>query len=227
MVQSHTPDYLLLHMPGSCSRVALAAMEELGQPYREKGVGLMRGEQYEPAFLAINPKGKVPVLIVDGSPITELPAMMYYLASQHPGAGLLPIGEDGRPRLESLSDLIWLSGTLHPLANRIFRPTGISTVDPDGVKAGATALLAGYADKIAARLGAQEYWYGDRWSIVDMLAAWIFWLARGSGFALTDYPALVAHAGRVEARPGFARTLAREQQSVTRDDLPLPPGFVL
>lgn len=220
------PDHLLYHMPSSCSRVALNALEEIGLPYRESGIALMRGVQREAAFLAINPKGKVPVLVSDGRVITELPAILYYLASTYPPAGLLPAG-DARIELKALSDLIWFAGTLQPLVNRMFRAEAISQVDPNGVKSNAIAQLETPAAAIADRLSNSIWWYGDTWSIADTFIAWIFWAAQANGFPSTNYPILIEHRARVDAWPSYRRTLEREREALARDDLPLPPGMLL
>ena len=212
-------------MPGSCSRVALNALEEIGLAYRDRGIALMRGEQRGEAFVSLNPKGKLPVLVTDGVVTTELPAILYHLANIHPRASLLPMGTDGRPDLAALSDVIWLASALHPLANRIFRPAAVSQIDQAGVKAAAIDLLAAQASGIATRLSNRMWWYGDAWSSVDTFIAWIFWVAHASGFPAPEFPVLLEHRARVEARPAFTRTLARERAAVARDNLPLPPGF--
>ena len=220
-------DYLLYQTPGSCSRVALNALEEIGLPYREKGVDLMRGEHYGPAFQILNPKRKVPVLVADDVVITELPVILYHLANAHPAAGLLPNDGCGRVMPSTLSDLIWLAGTLHPLANRVFRPGAISTTDAEGVKAGAMALLADHAAAMSARLAEAGWWYGKHWSMVDMFIEWIYGIAAQCGFEVAAFPVLCAHGQRVRARPSFENALERERQAVTRDGLSMPPGMTL
>lgn len=214
-------DRILYHTPGSCSRVALNALEEIGLPYREASVALHTGVQYRPEFLAINPKGKVPVLVEDGAVVTELPVILYHLARAHPEAGLLPAGEG------PLSDLIWIAGVLHPLGGRLLRPAAIAPADPDGVRAVALEQLAGHAATISLQIGQAGWWYGARWSITDTFAAWAFTLAEQLGFPLVDYPALIDLRDRAVARPAFVRARALEQRIAERDDIPSPPGLSL
>lgn len=221
------PSRLLYHTPGACSRVVLNALEEIGAPYRERSVALMTGAQYQPEFLAINPKSKVPVLVDDGVVVTELPVILYHLATAHSGAGLLPRGSDGRPTLEALSDLVWLSGTMHPIAARMLRPTALSGADPEGVKAIAAAELARHAARISNRLSDAAWWYGDTWSITDMMLSWVFATAGQYGFSYADFKPLAAHRERVEARPSFIRARACEIAVAARDGLAMPPGFTL
>ena len=220
-------EYLLYHMPGSCSRVALNALEEIGAPYRETSVALGRGEQYSPDYLAINPKGKVPVLVASGTAITELPVILYYLAQMHPAAKLLPADKNGNPSLAALSDLVWLAGTMHPAASRMFRPEMISSADAAHVKAAAMKLLAGHAERMSQRLTGSEWWYGAEWSIVDVFIAWVFDLAAQFSFPLENYPALFKHRIQAEARESFVRVRALERAIVTRDQLPTPPDLHL
>lgn len=213
--------------PGSCSRVALNALEEIGLPYSEKIVELMRGAHRQPDYLAINPKGKIPVLDEDGVIFTELPVILYHLATVQPEARLLPTGPDGRPTLASLSDLIWLAGALHPLAGRLMRPTALSTIDPDGVKATALADFNGHAAGVSARLSQRLWWYGEEWSITDVLLSWVFATGGQFGFSYSDFKPLADHRARVEARPSFVRARAREIEIVERDQLAQPPNFKL
>lgn len=222
-----TPDRLLYHTPGACSRVALNALEEIGLPYREESVALMRGAQRQPEYLAINPKGKVPVLVDAGLVVTELPVILFHLATVEPDAGLLPLDADGRVPLACLSDLIWLSGALHPIAVRMLRPTAFSMVDPAGVAAIAGAELAAHAALVSECLAKQDWWYGDSWSITDMLASWVFATAGQYGFSYADFAPLAEHRERVEARPSFVRAREREIAVLARDALSLPPGFTL
>jgi glutathione S-transferase len=213
--------YLVYHFPNSCSGVLLNALEEIGLPYEDRGVALMRGEHFGAAYKALNPKSKVPVLVSDGTIITEIPVILFVLARRHPEAGLMPCGDDGEPTLESLSDLIWIAGGLHPLASRMFRPADISERDPEGVKASGQALLAMHADRIAPRLDG-GWWYGAKWSIADTFISWVFHVGAYCGFPLAEYPALLEHRKRIEGRPAFARALARERAATARDELLLP-----
>lgn len=220
-------DRLLYHTPGSCSRVALTALEEIGEPYRDKCVALLAGEQRSPDYLAVNPKGKVPVLVEEGVAITELPVILYHLAVACPTAGLLPLDPDGSVTLSGLSDVVWVAGTLHPTVARCFRPSKISTKDPEGVKATGMAELAEYAAMISRRLSNGPWWYGGSWSITDTFLAWIFSLAAQYGFDLHEFPVLDEHRAAVERRPSFVRARTHELRIAQRDRMVMPPGFQL
>lgn len=215
---------ILYHSPGACSRVALNALEEIGVAFEDRPLALMRGEQKSPDYLAVNPKGKVPALLADGDLVTENAAILNFLANQHPAANLLPRTGNAAADTVGLTDLIWCSGTLHPLVRQILRPTLFSEADPAGVKQIGMDAYKAAADQMSARFRDGGWWYGANWSIVDVYLYWTYSTAALGGFPLPEYSELVAHAERVRARASFQRALAREKAAVIAHDMPLPPG---
>ena len=79
----------LYHAAPSRSSVTLWMLEELGEPYDIHLLSLTKGENREPAYLAVNPMGKVPALVHDGKVVTEGAAICAYLALTFPEAGLM------------------------------------------------------------------------------------------------------------------------------------------
>lgn len=84
----------LHHAPNSRSGAALMLLEELDAPYELRILDLTKGEQREPAYLKINPMGKVPAIEHRGTLVTERPAIFIYLADLFPAAGLAPAIDD-------------------------------------------------------------------------------------------------------------------------------------
>lgn len=80
----------LYFSPGSCPRVSIIALEETGAPFETHLVAFMAGEHRRPEFLARNPSGKIPVLLVDGRPIVQTVAILGFLDETFPGAALFP-----------------------------------------------------------------------------------------------------------------------------------------
>jgi len=84
----------LYFAPGACSFVPHVALEAIqaatGQAFEPKMVKLHKGEQKTPEYLALNPNGQVPVLVVDGKPLNQIVAICDYLDRRFPAAGLLP-----------------------------------------------------------------------------------------------------------------------------------------
>lgn len=215
---------VLYHAPGACSRVPLNALEEIGLPFEDRPVALLRGEQKLPGYLAINPKGKVPALLVDDMLVTENAAILAFLAEQFPDAHLLPYAGSLTEKAAMLGDLVWCGGTLHPIVRQMMRPTLFSEQDPAGAKHLAINSFAAVATDLSDRLQEQPYWYGSTWSIVDVYIYWVYSTARVGGFPLNEYAALLSHSERVRSRASFQRALEREKKAVTEHAIPLPAG---
>jgi glutathione S-transferase len=82
------------HNPMSRGRIVHWMLEEAGAPYDVKLVSLEQGEHKSPAYLAINPMGKIPAIVHRGTVVTECAAICAYLADAFPKAGLAPALDD-------------------------------------------------------------------------------------------------------------------------------------
>jgi len=214
----------LYHTPGSCSRVTLNALEEIGLPFEDRPIDIFKGMQARPEYLAINPKAKVPALSIDGRILTETPAILWYLAQTHSAAALLPVSGDGMLAIEGLVDLSWFSNTLHVLARSARVPGRMTTGDPNLVREHTLQVLAPILRDLDQRVESDRWWYGDAWSILDVYLAWIFDMTVGGGVAATDHPSLCAHHQRVRRRPSFERALKREEEAMEQAGIVLPGG---
>jgi glutathione S-transferase len=203
----------LYHFPAACSRVTMNALEEIGLSYDDVGVNMRTLGQKAPEYLAVNPKGKVPAIGFDGHIMTENAAILWFLHNQHPDAALLPAQGDVLKAHQGLSDLVWCSGTIHPIVRQIRMPAKWTSGDPGGVRADGIEKMTQECVKISARIG-QKWWYGPSWSIIDTYLYWAFSTAEKGGFPLDQFPVLVAHAERVRTRPSFVRVVAREQAAL-------------
>jgi glutathione S-transferase len=177
--------------PGSSSMAPHIALHEIGVPFESKPVSFARKEQREPAFRAINPEGKVPALVVEGRLLTEVLAILFYLAKRHPEAELLPDG-DLEAEAQVLSWMSFIASTIHPAR-----------------RAGIDPFRAAFS-VAEARLGARE-WAVDRYSIADIHLFRLFWRFRNAFHPEpAEYPNLAAHYDRMMARPAVQRTLEVE-----------------
>jgi glutathione S-transferase len=211
---------VLYFCPGACSRITLNALEEIGVEFETRAVDIFRGEQRAPAYLAVNPKGKVPALQVADQLLTENAAILYYLHSQFQQAGLLP-DPASLPLNAGLADLVWCSSALHPLVRQIRMPIRYTVGDPEAVKGKGIEEIRPLLENIGQRIGGR-WWYGDRWSILDVYLYWCYSTAASAGLELP--PALAQHGERVRARPSFQRALNREKAEVEQGRVQLPPG---
>lgn len=161
------PVLTLFFAPGSSSMAPHIALREVGAPFEARPLSFARRENRDPAFLAINPEGKVPTLLVDGRPLTEVAAILFYLARRFPAAGLLP---DGGPEAEAeaVSWMSFVAATVHPArrqggehARAVWRLPRLASAAASGRWAGAcpsptstcSGCSGGSATRPAWRLG--------------------------------------------------------------------------
>ena len=211
------PHLTLFFAPGSSSMAPHIALHELGVAFEPRQVSFASRETRAPHVLAVNPEGKVPILLVDGRPLTEVAGILFYLAKQFPEAGLLPEAPDtaGRIELEAhvVSWMSFLAATVHPA-----RRLGVEHVLPVFDRA-EERLGARLSDRAAPRaLGERaergpspEPWIFGRYSIVDIFLFRLFWRMAGSLHPPRErYPRLYAHYERAMERPAVERTIAIE-----------------
>lgn len=196
----HEPPSLTLFFgPGSSSMATHIALHETGLPFTACRLSFARREQRSAEFLAINPQGKVPVLLVGNQPITEVAATLYCIAQLAPQARLWPEG-DLLAQAEVLSWMSFAASTLHPA-----RRQGIEQ---------AQAVYS-----IAERRLGKRPWAVDDYSIADIHLFRLYWRMRGSlAASLQSFPALETHYARMMERPAVRRTL--EIESAAGYELP-------
>ncbi len=103
----------LYFAPGASSMAVHIALHEIGAWFEGKPMSFKNGGLRSPSYLALNPEGKVPTLLVDGHPLTEVAAILYYLARRFPDAELLP-HDDFAADAQALSWMSFIASTLHP-----------------------------------------------------------------------------------------------------------------
>jgi glutathione S-transferase len=199
--------------PGACSRVPLIALEEIGQPYEVNLVRFMKGEHRTPHYLSVNPKGKVPLLVADGVPLSENAAILVYLAHAYPQAKLLPLNQGAMRDAKNLSLLAWCSSGIHPIITRIRLPQMFCDVKEGQARVREMAIeaMAPNFALIEETLSRQP-WMLKEWSLIDAYVYWIWLRSIGSGFDGAPYPHFADHAKRMEERPCVQRALEREAQ---------------
>lgn len=180
----------LYFAPGTSSMAVHIALHEIGVPFEGRPISFANKDQRLPDYLAINPEGKVPTLVIDGRPLTEVLAILYYLAKRHPDAALLPVGLDAQA--QALSWMSFLAATVHPA-----RRFGLAVASD----------VYRMADQ---RLGAAE-WALGRYSIVDIHLFRLYWRFTNAMKTETSmFPNLAAHHDRMMRRPAVQRTLQVE-----------------
>jgi glutathione S-transferase len=221
------PKLKLYFFPGTCARVSLIALEECGAQFDTQLVKLMTGEHRSPEYLAINPLGKVPTLLVDGQPLTETLAIIGYLQRSFPGAHLMPQSGDAFTEARNYAELAWLSSTVQPLVTRILLPQLLCDL-PEGadrVYVQGTDAMRWQLRTVEARLAAQPWLLGSQWSLADAFLCWIFDQIAQADFPAGEFPNISAHSVRSMARPAVQRALDHEKRAgMEMAKLGLPAG---
>ena len=183
----------LYFSPSSSSLATHVALIECGAPHELIARPISKQATRTAEHLALNPDGKVPVLVTDGGhAITEVAATLYYLARKYPKAGLWPEGD-----LDAEADVIsWMS-------------FAASTMHGSRAK-GAEHVANAFA--VANQKLGDRPWAIGRFSIADIHVFRVYWRFRPDfGGVPGTYPALEAHHERMLARPSVQMALAVEK----------------
>ena len=152
---------------------------------------LVKKENRAPGYLALNPEGKVPTLLIDDRPLTEVAAILFYLARRFPDAKLLPIG-DIEAEAQVVSWMSFVAATIHPA-----RRQGVER----------SREVFAIAEQ---RLGGRD-WAVGTYSIADIHLFRLYWRFVGSAHpAPGTFPGLTAHYERMMARAAVRRTIEIE-----------------
>ena len=197
--------------PGACSLATHIALEEAGAAFTPKVTSTRKGMQKTPEYLALNPKGKVPLLVVDGAPLSENVAIMSYLNRAYPAAKLLPAG-DPLKEAQALSFIAWCASGIHPVMSRFFGPQRFCDLPDaaDNVKNLAVEANAANFALVEKQLAGKEWLFGE-WSVADgYIFVFMRW-AQALKLDVSAFPNYVKHFERMQARPAVQRALAREK----------------
>ena len=183
----------LYFSPGASSMATHIALNETGAPFELKYIPLHQQANRAADYLGVNPEGKVPTLIVDGRPLTEVAATLWYLARRYPDAKLLPQYCDIEGEARVISWMSFIASTIHPAR-----------------RAGNERWREVF-HLCEARLAGRDWTVGSRYSIADIHLFRLFWrFVDTLDPPATDYPGLMAHYRRIMARPAVQRTIAVE-----------------
>jgi glutathione S-transferase len=196
----------LYYKPGACSLSPHIVLREAGLDFSIEKVDLAaKKTEHGADFLAVNPKGQVPVLqLDDGSILTEGAVIVQYLADQKPDRQLLP--EAGTPaRYHALEWLNYVATELHKGFSPLFNPRF-----PDEAKAVAREQMEKKFVFLNDQLAGKAYLLGSRFSVVDAYLFTVMGWAKALKFDLSALPHLSAFVERMAARPAVDAALAAE-----------------
>jgi glutathione S-transferase len=204
--------YTLYWNPGSASMAPHCCLEEAGAAYTLKRVDQSKGEHQMPEYLALNPAGKIPTLVVDGTfTMTEAAAMCMLIADRHPNANLAPKTDDFA-RGPFYMWLTHLTNTLQPAMLRYYYPERCSSGDTETVVNKALEEVAAVWSRIDAHLRTKgPYLLGERYSAADIFCTMLSTWQDCCPDTYRRFPGVKRLADLVMARPAIARIAAANQ----------------
>lgn len=205
----------LYYGPGACSFVPHVGLEAIraatGEAFEAQAVKLHKGEQHTAEYLALNPLGLVPLLVVDGKPLSQIMAICDYLDRQCPQAGLLPA--TSWQRAQAMSTFAWMNNTVHPTFTHIFRSQKFADGEDAQaeIKRTALSMFRGQLERIQGMAEeAAPFLLGDKLSFIDAYALVFLRWAGLAGIDPGSLPAYKAYVDRLAAVPPVAAAIARE-----------------
>lgn len=205
------PDYeLYAFWRTSATYRVRVALNLKGLTAHEHVVDLDAGAQLGKAFLAINPMGAIPALVVPGHPpLTQSLAILEFLDETHPAPPLLPADPYGRARVRSIAAM--LAGDTHPLITPRVRKylAGVGGFDDAAVRAWLThwfsAGLKAVETRLATEAATGTFCHGDQVTMADICLLSITAVMKVLKISVPDIPTVDRIAARCEAIAAFAQ----------------------
>jgi glutathione S-transferase len=203
------PRITLYYSPQSRATGARILLEELGAPYDLHVLNMKAGEQRQPAYLAVNPLGKVPAIRHGKALVTEQVAIYIYLADLFPRAGLTPALDDIR-RGPYLRWIAYYGSSFEP-----------ALIDKFMNREPAPVTQSPYSDydsmlgALEAQLSKGPYLLGERTTAADILWGVAFSWTMMFGL-VPKKDVFVRYAERITQRPAFQRISAADDEMAAR-----------
>ncbi len=180
------------------------ALNMLGIDYKSVSINLLEGEQRKPDYLALNPQGLVPTLVIDGRALTQSLSIIEYLAELRPESGLLPSNTAGRQQVRALAYAIAMD--IHPICNthvvaEVMTLTGRAEAREEWMK----HFISDGLRKLEAMLdeGDGKFCSGDAPTMADLCLVPQVYNARRWGVDLNDFKRIVDIDGKCAELPAF------------------------
>ena len=193
----------------TCAVASHIALEEAGANYNAIRLDFAKGEQRDPAYTAINPKGRVPALVTDKGVLTETPALLLYIAQMHPKARLAPLDDPfALAQLQAFNS--YLCATVH--VAHAHKHRGARWSDDEAARATMTKKVPQNMTECFGLIEGAYFkgpWVmGHDYSVADAylftIASWL----EGDGVDPSQFPRVLDHRNRMAERPAVKRVMA-------------------
>lgn len=183
------------------------SLVEAGADFNVEIINIGKNEQSNAAYVAINPKKKVPLLVVDGKGLTENVAIQSWIAETYSEANLLP--SDRWERVRAVSHMGWFGAGIHPHITRHFKPIKFcaDVNSHDDIKAKAKAAYLEQMALVETELTGKT-WFFDHYTACDSYFFWIYTRALREDFDLSGFKHCTAHNERMRERASVQKVLA-------------------
>ncbi len=203
----------LYYAPNTGSLASHIALEDAGADYTAVRINLKEGEQRSPAYLAVNPKGRVPAMATDQGFLTETPALLAFIAQSFPAARLAPLDDPfGFAQVQAFN--LYICATLHVAHGHRWRPD--RWVDDETAREetrqAAPGVIGTCWDMIEQSLFVGPWAMGDAYTICDpYLFTFAQWIEL-DGVDPGRFPKIMDHHRRMSERANVRKAIAEEMK---------------
>lgn len=203
----------LYYAPITCAMAPFITLTEAGAEFEVKTLNFGKQEHMSPEYLKINPKHKVPMLVVDGKTMTENAAIHLWISRTWPDAKIMP--EDPWDQAQAVSLLSWCSGGIHPFLTRINNPAKVCPAEGTGDAIKEIAIQNLHENFAIAdeKLAGHDYFMGD-FMAPDAHFFWCCRRAQQFGVDLSGYKNIMAHHERMKTRDSVKKLLQFEADTL-------------
>ena len=200
---------VLYYAPMTCATVPYVTLTEAGAQFEARPLNFRTSQNRTPEYLKLNPMHKVPVLVIDGQPLTENVAIQIWIARNFPGAKLLPADE--MQEMQAISLMAWCASDIHPHLSRTNSPAKYCDAPgcEDSIRRPAAKLLHENFKIADERLAGRAYFF-DHFTAADAYFFWCLRRASQLGVPLAQFANCMAHFERMQQRPSVRKVLAFE-----------------
>ena len=201
----------LFYAPHTCSLASHIALEDAAAEYAAVRISFADDEQRKPAYLAVNPKGRVPALATDRGVLTETPAMLAFIAQSFPRARLAPLDDPFLfAQVQAFNS--YLCATLHVAHSHRMRGNRWAD-DPAAIMAMQRKVpesVSACYDLIEQNMLRGPWVMGESYTICDpYLFTMAQWLEQ-DGVDPARFPKVISHRRRMSERPAVQKAIAKE-----------------